>query len=512
MKIKVFDSKTLKNIIEINLALVTRLQNECIIGRSPESGIVLDSPDISRMHAKFVLENENYYFCDLGSRNGSLINGQVAETSRKYLLNPGDTIRLGEFVLILEDINSQSENIAETVYRGLDATIVSSLRDGDYQSPVVNQVPEVVVNEESLTTPEELTTYQETTQVQPHEVPISEDVIETPAEISLEQSQVREAVNQPVEFIETSNTSENTDDDNLEEITLNSEASSESIAHEEAMSSSSENDVVITTGELLVSNDTIEQRLNDLEEVIARETTVIPTDQVADETIVQPREEIEISETSDTCNFVFSEQGRDIPEPDITQPGELDQPLISDYQVETTNNASNDLEEAEPVILVTPETSEVQPDIIEDEVTPEKTTEQKSEIIFTKYIALLAHDSKKTEIAQFAAKHQEFFFNCLTVAPPSVCEILSSQAGVTITEQTSAATSGGYQAIAAKAASGDILAVIFLRDFLQVQSNTANEEAMLRVCNINQVMIATNLPTAEAIVNYIQFSKNILNN
>jgi methylglyoxal synthase len=48
---------------------------------------------------------------------------------------------------------------------------------------------------------------------------------------------------------------------------------------------------------------------------------------------------------------------------------------------------------------------------------------------------------------------------------PSVSEILSSQSGIIITEQISAATSGGYQTIAAKVASGDILAVIFLRDF-----------------------------------------------
>lgn len=485
MKIKVFDSKTLRNIIEINLALVTKIQNECIIGRSPESGIVLDSADVSRMHGKFVLENENYYFCDLGSRNGSLINGKIAETSRKYLLNPGDTIRLGEFVLILEDMNSQPQNTAETVYKGLDATVVANLRDGadinrdyqEYQAPVVNQTPEVVAHEkEPVTEPEEATTYQEITEVQQSET-FSEEVIETPEEIT-------STLEAPSEVIVSEETNEIAD-----AITVipTSETLDLPSTYEDR------EDTVITNEEILESSNT--QELDNLEEVTAIETPVAQVNEVSEEAIIQPREENQI------CELEISEQ--DTLEQEIPQLEELNEPLVSNYQpLETTNDVSIQLEEAEPVIQALEVTCESQEKTTE-EIAEEKVTE-KPEIISTKYIALLAHDSKRFEIAQFAAKHQEFFSNCLTIAPPSVSEILSSQAGITTTEQTSAATSGGYQAIAAKVASGDILAVIFLRDFLQVQSNVANEEAMLRVCNINEVMIATNLPTAEAIVSYIQ--------
>jgi len=51
---------------------------------------------------------------------------------------------------------------------------------------------------------------------------------------------------------------------------------------------------------------------------------------------------------------------------------------------------------------------------------------------------------------------------------------------------------------------GDILAVIFLRDSLVTQPGQANEEALLRLCNVNQVLLATNVPTAEAVVHYIK--------
>ncbi|MHC5673661.1 FHA domain-containing protein [Nostoc sp.] len=560
MKIKVFDSNTLKNIIEINLALVTKIQNECIIGRSPESGIVLDSPDVSRMHGKLVLENGNYYFCDLGSRNGSLINGIIAETTHKYLLNPGDTIRLGEFVLILEEVNLEPENIAETVYRNFDATVVASLRDSANsnqlnQTTHIEQVPEFVNN-----IPEEVTNYQEVTKVQIEEISGSENVIETPAETS----SVLESLSQPIEIIEVADNSDNISRINEpESIISNTEPSLELNVSEqinevanaleipEVSLTTSEN-IVATNEDIVESN--IESNITDIHEAeifeeeittVATTPIVVEVDRTVEGTTIQPREEIPRSETSDA---LFSLEANGIYEPEIT-PLKVPEVLVSNIQPLETTNYTNIVEEFQPAIPMTSDISKSEEDSSSDasvidyteitdsslitvsaqiseeveikstddtnitdvtnlessELKEEKTTDsEKAELISTKYIALLAHDSKRFEIAQFVTQHQDFFSKCLTIAPPSVSEILSSQAGIKITEQTSAATSGGYQAIAAKVASGEILAVLFLRDFLQVQSSTANEEAMLRVCNINQVMVATNLSTAEAIVGYIQ--------
>jgi methylglyoxal synthase len=559
MKIKVFDSKTLKNVIEINLALVTRIQNECIIGRSPESGLVLDSPDVSRMHGKFLLENGNYYFCDLGSRNGSLINGKIAETSHKYLLNIGDTIRLGEFVLILEEVNAQPEELAETVYKSFDATVVSSLRDSVNlnQPPAVNQVPEVVSNvpEAIISTPEEVTIYQEVTNVQPQEdVLVSKNVVETPAEIA----QVVEAVSQPIELIEVADTSENInqviESEETESVVPIAESSTTTLVIEleetssieelisqnvgqstiqdvpEEITSTTELSPELNVSEVTVVFDTTETDEVEVlsSEIIATTPAIAQVDEIIEVTIIQTTEKIPADEAAD---LLSSKKVSDISQPEVSQPEE-----VSNIQaLETTNDVSSELKEIKPLIQVPSEISKVEEnsDIVDDiettdaeitavygdgEIKPAEVTDvdssklqestsdsEKPKIISTKYIALIAHDSKRWELAQFVTKHQEFFSKCLTIAPLSVSEILSSHSGIITTEQISAATSGGYQTIAAKVASGDILAVIFLRDFLQA-SGVANEEAMLRVCNINQVMVATNLPTAEAIVSYIQFS------
>ena len=77
MKVKVNYTPTRNEVNELDLALATTPKGECLIGRSPDSDLVLDSPDVSRIHGKFFIQSGNYYFCDLGSRNGSVINGKL---------------------------------------------------------------------------------------------------------------------------------------------------------------------------------------------------------------------------------------------------------------------------------------------------------------------------------------------------------------------------------------------------------------------------------------------------
>ena len=119
-----------------------------------------------------------------------------------------------------------------------------------------------------------------------------------------------------------------------------------------------------------------------------------------------------------------------------------------------------------------------------------------------KYIVLIAHDSKKSELAEIVAQHQKFFSKCLTLASSSISDLVAQKSGITISQQTTA--SGGYQSIASIVSSGDVLAVIFLRDLLMPQPGQANEEALLRLCNINNLLVATNSSTVEAIMHYLE--------
>ena len=75
-----------KRIIHLN-------QPETVIGRAPDSDVVLDESYISRHHAKITMKDGKYWIEDLGSRIGTTINGEVVT---KKELAFGDEISLGE--------------------------------------------------------------------------------------------------------------------------------------------------------------------------------------------------------------------------------------------------------------------------------------------------------------------------------------------------------------------------------------------------------------------------------
>ncbi|MDX9720280.1 MAG: FHA domain-containing protein, partial [Myxococcota bacterium] len=70
------------------------------IGRLPDNTIRLQSQSISRHHAKITLEGGRIVLQDLGSSNGSYINGKRVE---KQELHVGDKFRCGDYPLELRD-------------------------------------------------------------------------------------------------------------------------------------------------------------------------------------------------------------------------------------------------------------------------------------------------------------------------------------------------------------------------------------------------------------------------
>lgn len=70
-----------------------------LIGRATTAGLQLDDPGVSRQHAEVRREGDDVMLVDLGSTNGSAVNGRVVERVR---LTPGDRIELGHTVLVYE--------------------------------------------------------------------------------------------------------------------------------------------------------------------------------------------------------------------------------------------------------------------------------------------------------------------------------------------------------------------------------------------------------------------------
>lgn len=70
-----------------------------VIGRGSTAGLRLDDTGVSRQHAEVRREGDDVVLVDLGSTNGSTVNGRHVERVR---LTPGDRIELGHSVLVYE--------------------------------------------------------------------------------------------------------------------------------------------------------------------------------------------------------------------------------------------------------------------------------------------------------------------------------------------------------------------------------------------------------------------------
>jgi len=77
---------------------------ETLIGRSPDCHITIEDPLISRQHGRIVVQGGTATFVDLGSRNGSRVNGKPV--GDPVLLVDGDRVRLGAQELVFLKVES----------------------------------------------------------------------------------------------------------------------------------------------------------------------------------------------------------------------------------------------------------------------------------------------------------------------------------------------------------------------------------------------------------------------
>lgn len=71
-----------------------------LIGRSPDCAIVLDDDYVSTRHARVVNGDSGLYLEDLGSTNGTFVNGR--RITGATIIGPADEIRIGRTILKLE--------------------------------------------------------------------------------------------------------------------------------------------------------------------------------------------------------------------------------------------------------------------------------------------------------------------------------------------------------------------------------------------------------------------------
>lgn len=98
-----------------------RVTDGTVVGRQSDSAVQIESAEVSRRHARVFVVNGTFYVEDLGSRNGTYLNGLVVD--RPTPLGDGDKLEVGGNVLRFSLFDQLDEDYQAQIYE-------SSLRDG----------------------------------------------------------------------------------------------------------------------------------------------------------------------------------------------------------------------------------------------------------------------------------------------------------------------------------------------------------------------------------------------
>ncbi|MDZ4877448.1 MAG: Methylglyoxal synthase [Chroococcidiopsis cubana SAG 39.79] len=499
MKLQIINAQTHEE-FDFDLVSVIRHQGKCMVGRSATSNLLLEQSDISRCHGEFSYQNGEYYFTDIGSTNGCLINNKIATKKHAYLLKAGDEIRLGDFLL----------KPLTGIYE--DATVVApiaSLSNGaesgnseiSSEPEIAHEIPQIPPVDES--TSEELPAAKVAAQPEGVEQSNIDD-------IALEQS-IENAPAKDTETIEASTSPEVTAESGMTQlsdaIVTNSKvkSSADDSLDEPNEDISAKVTDATTLQESVLPSATVQSNTADIPSVIA-ETPKLPEEPHTDTTVAQMI--VEENATPIAEKLVLMEVAQ------ASVVGESSHSSIPDASTSTEHVEAQAAEIAEnpPISTDAPELIDTESTNATVSPTNEATDEELgdrdrvsavSEILKEKYIVLLAHDSQKAELVDFILRHQETFSKCLLMASSNISEVLDEN-NIFVRRVLSNLTAGGYQEVNSLIASKNLLGVIFLRDFLAQQPSQANDEALSRACNVNPVVLATNIATAQAFEGYLQ--------
>ena len=117
-------------------------------------------------------------------------------------------------------------------------------------------------------------------------------------------------------------------------------------------------------------------------------------------------------------------------------------------------------------------------------------------------IAMIAHDKKKSAMVELVRQYVEFFRTQQLVATGHTGALLHDELGLEI-ERVIHGPDGGDLIIGGRVAEGIVKAVIFFRDPLTAQPHEPDVSALMRVCDVHGVPLATNASTAEAVVKWL---------
>ena len=110
-------------------------------------------------------------------------------------------------------------------------------------------------------------------------------------------------------------------------------------------------------------------------------------------------------------------------------------------------------------------------------------------------LALIAHDEKKEELIEFAGNHEEWLGEAELMATGTTGKRLLEETTLDL-ERKESGPLGGDMQIGGEIAEQTCDGVIFLRDPLTAQPHEPDVSALLRICDVHDIPLATNVASA----------------
>ena len=81
-----------------------RFGRRILVGRAPSADLRLEDPRVSRLHARIEMRNDGVYVEDLGSRNGTSVEGESLTAPRRLTVD--DEVTVGSAALVFRGVGA----------------------------------------------------------------------------------------------------------------------------------------------------------------------------------------------------------------------------------------------------------------------------------------------------------------------------------------------------------------------------------------------------------------------
>jgi methylglyoxal synthase len=124
--------------------------------------------------------------------------------------------------------------------------------------------------------------------------------------------------------------------------------------------------------------------------------------------------------------------------------------------------------------------------------------------VYRPRLAIIAHDGKKADLVAFATFNRDRLQRCELLATGTTGRLLVEKVGLNV-ERVESGPVGGDVQIASRIVEGSVDAVVFVVDPLDKHPHDPDIQTLLRICNVRNVPLATNIATADILISSALF-------